>query len=59
MQQRGIEQSRRRVEQRADGWYETTGERIVPLWADVYDSPFATSYRALQREVEQLRRRGA
>lgn len=57
--QRGIEPASVRVERRADGWYETGRERFVPLLRDVYDSPFATSYRALQREVEQLRRRGA
>ncbi len=57
--QRGIEQARGRTERRADGWYETRRERFVPLLGDVYDSPFAASYRALQREVEQLRRRGA
>ncbi|MGE0133771.1 MAG: hypothetical protein AB7L91_06240 [Dehalococcoidia bacterium] len=56
---RGIEQARERVQPRADGWYETTRERVVPLWTDVYDSPFAASYRELLREVDQLRRRGA
>lgn len=54
-----IQPARGRVERRADGWYETRRERIVPLLNDVYDSPFAAAIRGLLREVDQLRRRGA
>ncbi|MGE0227749.1 MAG: hypothetical protein AB7I38_10920 [Dehalococcoidia bacterium] len=56
---REIERSRERVERRADGWYQTTRERYVPLLGDVYDAPFADSYRSLVRDVDQLKRRGA
>ena len=56
---REIEQAHGRADRRPDGWYETTRERFVPRLRDVYDSPFAVSYRGLLREVEQLRRRGA
>lgn len=57
-----MERSDRRVERQANGWYETSKERFVPMLQDIYFAgrrgPVDT-LRELKRDVEDLKRRGA
>lgn len=48
------------VERQPSGWYETGKQRKVPMLSDIFwAGGFASEYRAMKKDIEDLLRRGA